>query len=356
MLNKTKHIKLFGLGEQPGIKPVFYFLIIVLFSFESIAQDNLVPNGSFEEYNWCPDYDNGFFITACKEWTMPTLGTSDYFNSCSTFYDVSLNRYMFSVPENYIGYQKARTGNAYVGLLYSQYLDEFGKYSASYSEYIQVKLKQKLDGGVFYNLTFYLSNVGAIGLPWAICANSIGALFSPLELHEFHDSIIQITPQFQSDLDLFFCDTTKWYQLEYNFQADGNEEFLIIGVFTPMPLTFVTDKKGDLISPYGDRYYYIDDVSLTRMDDISSLIQDKVPNVFTPNNDGVNDIFSLDQLSIKPKKMSIINRWGNIIFQTEDNFSWDGTYEGMKCIDGVYYYLIEFTKNIKINGFIHLIR
>lgn len=64
-------------------KPVLY-IITLLATLTSNAQENLVPNGSFEENNWYPNYANGFFITACKYWTMPTLVSSDYFNACST--------------------------------------------------------------------------------------------------------------------------------------------------------------------------------------------------------------------------------------------------------------------------------
>ncbi len=318
-----------------------------------------MPNGSFEEYNWCPDYDNGFYINACKYWTMPTLGSSDYFNRCSTFWDSFLNRYMFSVPENYIGYQEARTGDGYAGIVFTQNIleGEKHKYNTPYSEYIQVRLKKKLEDGKLYHLQFFVNYTGPEGgnFDYAICPNSIGALFTSTELHENHDSIIQMTSQYNSDLSLFFCDTTKWYELNYTFQAQGNENYLTIGVFTPMPLTKVTDISGDTISPQADRYYYIDDVSVKEVDYLTT-IKDKIPNVFTPNDDGVNDLFSLDKLDIEPQSISIVNRWGNIVYQSKLNFAWDGTYQGRKCTDGVYFYVIQFTKEIKINGFVHLIR
>nr|MBP6411496.1 gliding motility-associated C-terminal domain-containing protein [Pseudarcicella sp.] len=47
----------------------------------------------------------------------------------------------------------------------------------------------------------------------------------------------------------------------------------------------------------------------------------QVPSVFTPNGDGINDVFTLNGVYIKKVKMSIFDRWGNIIYKTEtDNF------------------------------------
>jgi adhesin/invasin len=56
-----------------------------------------------------------------------------------------------------------------------------------------------------------------------------------------------------------------------------------------------------------------------------------VPRVFTPNGDGVNDILKPILVGITTfHYMSIYNRWGNLIFTTEDpNQGWDGTFKGV---------------------------
>lgn len=71
-----------------------------------------------------------------------------------------------------------------------------------------------------------------------------------------------------------------------------------------------------------------------------------IPNVFTPNNDGVNDYFFPRQLlseKISAFKMKIFNRWGQVIFETErtDGRGWDGKFNGADQPQGVYIYLIE---------------
>ncbi|MCF8298470.1 MAG: gliding motility-associated C-terminal domain-containing protein [Saprospiraceae bacterium] len=67
-----------------------------------------------------------------------------------------------------------------------------------------------------------------------------------------------------------------------------------------------------------------------------------VPKVFTPNGDGVNDVFliqSLDYSALKDFKIIIYNRWGNLVFESDDiKKAWDGK-EGKNDLDeGVYVY------------------
>ncbi|MCX6232249.1 MAG: gliding motility-associated C-terminal domain-containing protein [Bacteroidetes bacterium] len=68
-----------------------------------------------------------------------------------------------------------------------------------------------------------------------------------------------------------------------------------------------------------------------------------VPNVFTPNGDGINDFFFPICTNIDKIKMYVYNRWGNQIFEGSGKaIIWDGKYYGNLCADGVYYYLIEY--------------
>jgi gliding motility-associated-like protein len=72
----------------------------------------------------------------------------------------------------------------------------------------------------------------------------------------------------------------------------------------------------------------------------------RIPNAFTPNGDGVNEVFMVKGISIV-KHMVIFGRWGEKVFE-KDNFiagdrasCWDGTYKGEKCRPGAYVYFIE---------------
>lgn len=63
------------------------------------------------------------------------------------------------------------------------------------------------------------------------------------------------------------------------------------------------------------------------------------PNAFTPNGDGVNDYFQLEHYNIKSWTVSVYDRWGNMIYTSQDlNFRWDGNIQGQPAPEGVYVY------------------
>ena len=66
----------------------------------------------------------------------------------------------------------------------------------------------------------------------------------------------------------------------------------------------------------------------------------KVPNIFTPNGDQVNDFFTFELLNIKELDVTIVNRWGNPVYVSSGvPFSWNGKdAAGNMLADGVYFY------------------
>jgi gliding motility-associated-like protein len=61
------------------------------------------------------------------------------------------------------------------------------------------------------------------------------------------------------------------------------------------------------------------------------------PTAFTPNGDGLNDQFVVYGSFVNSFRMSIFNRWGEMIFSTEDiNQGWDGTMNGKLVPEGTY--------------------
>lgn len=108
-----------------------------------------------------------------------------------------------------------------------------------------------------------------------------------------------------------------------------------------------------------------DTVNITVIQDCSSLLPNApIPNVFTPNGDNVNDVFSF-KINGALTEFSVYNRWGNLIHiinnQTQTTILWDGrTTSGIECSEGVYFYTLEYVdKNgdtIKKNGYVSLMR
>ena len=67
------------------------------------------------------------------------------------------------------------------------------------------------------------------------------------------------------------------------------------------------------------------------------------PDAFTPNDDGLNDVYEISTtFSREPKVLSIYDRQGNLIYQSDENLMWDGKYKNQKCPIGKYYFHFQF--------------
>ena len=65
------------------------------------------------------------------------------------------------------------------------------------------------------------------------------------------------------------------------------------------------------------------------------------PNVFSPQGDNINDTYQVGTSGITAYHLSILNRWGEILFQTDDmKAGWDGRFHGLDSPEGVYMYQI----------------
>lgn len=91
-----------------------------------------------------------------------------------------------------------------------------------------------------------------------------------------------------------------------------------------------------------------------------------LPNVFTPNGDGKNDLLKpLPYNLVESVDLKVFSRWGNIVFETRDpDINWDGTHyvTGQKVSSGVYYYVCDvYERRLTglepryIVGFIHVL-
>jgi gliding motility-associated-like protein len=87
-----------------------------------------------------------------------------------------------------------------------------------------------------------------------------------------------------------------------------------------------------------------------------------IPNVFSPNGDGVNDAFIIQNSGMKSFHCEIYDRWGALVYEWDSTTgSWDGKgRNGNDAVDGVYYWTLGMTdfagKYYEDHGFLHLIR
>ncbi len=112
---------------------------------------------------------------------------------------------------------------------------------------------------------------------------------------------------------------------------------------TSCPLTQIMPKANSCylaqaINEFGCKAY--DDVCIEVTHDYNVYI----PNVFTPNEDGLNDVFKVYGTGISDITINIFDRWGELLHTTGDNErGWNGTFKGALCKNDVYAYLITFT-------------
>lgn len=94
-----------------------------------------------------------------------------------------------------------------------------------------------------------------------------------------------------------------------------------------------------------------------------------VPNVFTPNNDGVNDLFYIENLAYFPGSYFVVyNRWGKKVFESNDYGAqcasindlgcWDGrdAVTGSDCAEGTYFYVLKIPDGREYNGHVNIFR
>jgi gliding motility-associated-like protein len=107
-----------------------------------------------------------------------------------------------------------------------------------------------------------------------------------------------------------------------------------------------------LVTVSGDRIYH-----LTATHENGCIASDsvlvrvfneiKVPNAFSPNGDGVNDVWNIPSLASYPHAgVQVFNRWGQIVLEGKPYIKpWDGTMRGHPLPVGVYYYIITINEN-----------
>ncbi len=87
----------------------------------------------------------------------------------------------------------------------------------------------------------------------------------------------------------------------------------------------------------------------------------QLPNAFSPNGDNINDRFLVKSNNIDKFHISIYNRWGSILYESDNLVEgWDGTFLQQPCPVGIYFYVLNFNDDSKFDkkyhGTITLIR
>jgi gliding motility-associated-like protein len=132
--------------------------------------------------------------------------------------------------------------------------------------------------------------------------------------------------------------------------SDGSD---LTFAWSPNSNITCTDCANPSVAPDESTTYYLtatSQIGCTASDTVRiSVIKQRslfVPNIFTPNSDGKNDDIMPLGSEIASIKFSIFDRWGSLVFETENiGTAWDGTINGKDAASGAYAYLLEVTFN-----------
>ncbi len=239
------------------------FIIFLFCSLKSTTQ-NLVPNPSFELYNFCPSSPTSYL--ALQNWQIPyyQYNLLYYFNSCSA---ISSG---FSVPNNFHGNEYANNGNAYIHMFLG---GETSTPFLNLRNYIQVKLNNTLLSSKYYRIGIYYSCVDSS----SYATKNFGILFSNTAVQFSNQSInllsiLPYTPQIQNTelLDNKF----GWKKLEWIFKATGNENYITLGNFKPNTNSDLVLINDQIVAFAKFAAIYIDDVIVEPYNCATGLVKD----------------------------------------------------------------------------------
>ena len=215
---------------------------------------------------------------------------------------------------------------------------------------------------------FAEANLGypAYGFEWSDGQSGQPVVVSPTEDTEYmvivtdscgiqDSSFVLVEMPEYDDIELLYLshDTAICYQEEVEFyvEAEGG-----VG-----ELNYLWETDANHAEQFGESAFFTINqyttVYVTVMDECENMLEDTIqldlgncsfiiPNIFSPNGDGVNDIFSIEFTYPVNATINIYNRWGNMIHRHEGQITkagkypfWDGhIYSGQKASEGTYFY------------------
>lgn len=397
---------------RPRLHKMKRTLLAALTLISSLAMgQNLVDNGSFEITGECPVPADADLDDVADPWTH-FFGTPDYYNAaCNATGDPDINVT-----------SQAFDGNGFMGI------QMFGDTGTGYvREYLHGELNAPLEEGKYYRITFYVRPVNQNDQNIGYGINNIGlaltdSVVDSIPADKIYDDVV---PQvFTTEA---ITTESYWTAICGIYYAKGGEEFITIGNFNTdvetqvVPLSNVsapqrayylidyvqvvendlpqlpedtiicddqridlhidepdisvqwngeTTSKHFIITAPGIYTARITDRGCSYTDTIfvnpSNCNECKVfvPNAFSPNGDGRNDVFTIfteegceDLLSYR---INIFDRWGQKVFESNSlEVHWDGD----DAAQGVYTYTIEYeypllrdSQTLTKRGFIVLVK
>lgn len=325
------------------------FLILTT-SFTVNAQ---LQNPGFEAFSALPTGTGQYYVSESWNNANSNLGSPDYFHYAGTT--------SCDLPETPIAMVDSYEGNAVMGIV------ACGAQHTDFREYLSTKLTQPLTVGSEYLVSFRMTNGELTAVSQAGLATShIGLHFNVADLTQNENDPLNVTPQLRVDSVFFSRD---WHLVQFMFTADEPYEYLFFGLFGADGDHTIEERDGN--NPeFG--YYFVDDFYLEEIDEdfdptASIPVRDErdpdassnnpstevefedgeffIPNAFTPNGDGDNDIFKPISPNVTDYVFEVFSRWGELVYSTKNpDEGWNGKFSGIRAEEGVYVWQISYTE------------
>jgi gliding motility-associated-like protein len=168
------------------------------------------------------------------------------------------------------------------------------------------------------------------------CTSTANTTVADSQVPEAH--IVTNTTEGEVDLTVAFSDTSSGMGLTHYW--DFGTDNMDFDTVSPTTYTYTDFQEYEVVLTVTDQYGCIaTDTIIINALELSAI---EVPNIFTPNGDGDNDLFNVKGGGIKNFQGNIMNRWGQIVYDWDSQYGgWDGrSVAGNEAAEGSYFYFI----------------
>jgi len=211
------------------------------------------------------------------------------------------------------------------------------------------KVQLNASGGLQYQWISDLNTLSCFNCPSPVATPSVTTQYAVSIQDEYScadtlTTTILVHPL--PDINALPGDTSVPYGTQLQLIASGAVSYtwspadFLNNPFLPAPTAYITDNVVFIVTG-------LDNNGCSKSDSVFITVTYNhylaLPNAFTPNGDGRNDVFKIGNMNFqKLQEFSVYNRWGQQVFTTNDpKQGWDGTYNGQPQEMGVYTYLIQ---------------
>jgi gliding motility-associated-like protein len=344
-------------------------LCVVLLAFPDGSDAQQVLNGGFESLLSLPNNTGQWALAESWGNASSVVGDPDVYHIQGVGGG--------DLPETPVAIVQPIEGMAIAGFM------ACGQEGSNRREYLTGQFSESLVPGVRYQMRLAITNGERTPFSQAgLGVSDLGVFFSEESPQQFELAPLELTPNFTFSQVIY---SREWQWLAFAFTSEAAYTHFTLGMFGMDDQHEFEVEEGNNPSM---AYYFLDGFEILEIDSqleneesvsetrgpgvkpnqsFVNLEDDMswfVPNAFTPNGDGENDLFSPVLQNLDFIRLQIFNRWGDLIWVSEDEAAmvWNGTVDNGRgeASPGSYVWTLQMKKKngqrISKKGTLNLIR